>query len=111
MRDDKIRLQDILDAIEQIETYIKEGKEIFYDSKLLQSGVLYQLIVIGEAAGDIDIFLRNKYPNIPWKKIIGMRSILAHQYFRIDLDVVWSTVSEHLPSLKKTVQEMLVKLS
>ncbi|ACB51256.1 hypothetical protein cce_1906 [Crocosphaera subtropica ATCC 51142] len=107
MRDDKIRLQDILDAIEQIETYItyiKEGKETSYDSKLLQSGVLYQLIIIGEAAGDIDISFRNQYPNIPWKKIIGMRSILADQYFRIDLDVVWSTVSEHLPSLKKTVQ-------
>ncbi|WP_107667523.1 DUF86 domain-containing protein [Cyanothece sp. BG0011] len=111
MREDKIRLQDILDAIEQIETYIKEGKETFYHSKLLQSGVLYQLIIIGEAAGDIDISFRNQYPNIPWKKIIGMRSILAHQYFRIDLDVVWSTVSEHLPSLKKTVQEMLGDLS
>lgn len=101
MRDDKIRLQDILDAIEQIEIYIKEGKEAFFHNKLLQSGVLYQLIIIGEAAGDIDISFRNQYPHIPWKQIIGMRSILAHQYFRIDLGVVWSTVSEHLPSLKK----------
>jgi uncharacterized protein with HEPN domain len=54
MRTDKIRLQDILDAIYQIEIYIRDGKVNFYESKLLQSGVLYQLIIIGEAAGDID---------------------------------------------------------
>lgn len=59
MRTDKIRLQDILDAIQQIEIYIKDGKVSFYDSKLLQSGVLYQLIVIGEAAGDIDVNFRD----------------------------------------------------
>jgi uncharacterized protein with HEPN domain len=110
MRTDKIRLQDILDAIHQIEIYTKDGKAIFYKSKLLQSGVLYQLIIIGEAVGDIDISLRNKYPSIPWKKVIGMRSILAHQYFRIDLDVVWSTVTEHLPPLKETVQKILLSL-
>jgi uncharacterized protein with HEPN domain len=111
MRTDKIRLQDILDAIYQIEIYIRDGKVNFYDSKLLQSGILYQLIIIGEAAGDIDFDFRNQYPSIPWKNIIGMRDILAHQYFKIDLDVVWSTVTRHLPSLKKTVQEMLVNLS
>ncbi|NEQ77950.1 MAG: DUF86 domain-containing protein [Okeania sp. SIO2D1] len=111
MRTDKIRLQDLLDAIYQIEIYIKDGKVSFYESKLLQSGVLYQLIIIGEAAGDLDINLRNQYPSIPWKNVIGMRNILAHQYFRIDLDVVWSTVTAYLPPLKETVQEMLISLS
>lgn len=111
MRTDLIRLQDILDAIYQIEIYIKDGKASFYESKLLQSGVLYQLIIIGEAAGDIDVTFRNQYPSISWKNIIGMRDILAHQYFRIDLDVVWSTVTEYLPPLKETVQVMLINLS
>ena len=111
MRTDKIRLQDILDAIYQIEIYIRDGKASFYESKLLQSGVLYQLIIIGEAAGDIDVTLKNRYPSISWKNIIGMRNILAHQYFRIDLDMVWSTVTVHLPPLKETVQKMLISLS
>jgi uncharacterized protein with HEPN domain len=110
MRTDKIRLQDILDAIYQIEIYIKDGKASFYKNRLLQSAVLYQLIIIGEAAGDVDFDFRNQYPSIPWKEVIGMRSILAHKYFKIDLDIVWATVSEHLPSLKETVKKMLVSL-
>lgn len=99
-----------MSAIQQIEIFTAEGKASFYQSKLLQSGVLYQLIIIGEAAGDIDPDLRNKFSNIPWKNVIGMRDILAHQYFRIDLDLIWSTITEHLPQLKETVTEILSTL-
>ncbi|ELR98682.1 DUF86 domain-containing protein [Gloeocapsa sp. PCC 73106] len=77
MRSDEIRLQDILEAIQQIEFFIATGRENFYQSKLLQSAVLYQLIIIGEAAKDVDPNLRNQYSTIPWQQVSGMRDILG----------------------------------
>jgi uncharacterized protein with HEPN domain len=110
MRADRERLQDILQAIQEIEAYKLQGKRSFEQNKLLQSGILYQLIIIGEATGDINSTLRDKYAYIPWKNIIGMRDILAHQYFKIDLKLVWLTIDQKLPELKITIQSMLKDL-
>lgn len=110
MRTDRERLQDILQAIQEIEVYTLQGKSSFEENKLIQSGIIYQLIIIGEATGDIDKNLRRQYVNVPWKNIIGMRDILAHQYFKIDLNIVWLTIDKKLPELKMTVQAMLKDL-
>lgn len=110
MRTDKERLQDILQAIQEIEVYKVQGRSSFEKNKLIQSGILYQLIIIGEATGDIDKNLREQYANIPWKNIIGMRDILAHQYFKIDLNIVWLTIDKKLPELKINIQAMLKDL-
>lgn len=107
MRTDRERLQDILQAIQEIETYKLQGKSHFERTKLLQSGISYQLIIIGEATGDIDPNLRDKYAHIPWKNIIGMRDILAHQYFKTDLKILWLTIDQKLPELKIAIEKML----
>ncbi len=107
MRSDREKLQDILGAIDRIEQYAHGGKGIFEGNDLIQSGVLYQLIVIGEAAGDLSIDLRNQYPLIPWKPIIGMRNFVAHEYFRVDLEIVWAVVERELPRLKNQVEKIL----
>ncbi len=107
MRSDRSRLQDILGAIDRIEQYTQGGKAIFEGNDLIQSGVLYQLIAIGEAVGDLSLDLREQYPLIPWKKIIGMRNLVAHEYFRVDLEVVWAVVDRELPRLKSQVEQIL----
>lgn len=107
MRSDREKLQDILGAIDRIEQYAQGGKGIFEGNDLIQSGVLYQLIVIGEAAGDLSSDLREQYPLIPWKPIIGMRNFVAHEYFRVDLEIVWAVVERELPRLKSQVEKIL----
>ena len=103
MRSDFERLQDILQAIEEIEQYTIRGKVSFEQSKLVQSGVLYQLIIIGEAAGKLSSSLQAQCKDVPWKKIIGMRNILTHEYFSVDLEVVWSVVEQYLLELKNQI--------
>ena len=109
MRSDFERLQDILQAVEEIEQYTIGRKVRFEQSKLVQSGVLYQLIIIGEAAGKLSSSLQNQCKDVPWKKIIGMRNILTHEYFSVDLEVVWSVVEQHLSDLKSQI--MLISIS
>ena len=108
MRSDTDRLRDILQAIAQIQQYGEEPS--FERESLVQSGILYQLIIIGEAVGGLSFSLREAYPEIPWSKIVGMRNIIAHQYYKINLPKIWSVVTQNLPELKRKVEEILQEL-
>jgi len=110
MRSDLERLKDILQGIKQIEEYTIDGKKSFEQNTLIQSAVLFQILVIGEAVGDLSLNLREQYQDIPWAKIIGMRNIVAHEYFRIDLKVVWAVVENYLPQLKSKIELILQDL-
>ncbi|HAA27063.1 MAG TPA: nucleotidyltransferase [Cyanobacteria bacterium UBA8553] len=110
MRSDRKRLQDILQAIEQIEHYTVQGKQAFEEDTLLQSGVLYQIVIIGEASRVLGSALLTQYPDIPWSSIIGMWNIVVHQYFGVDLALVWSVVERNLPELKRMIEAILQKL-
>jgi uncharacterized protein with HEPN domain len=110
MRDLHNRLQDILDAIQQIEIEAVKGKAAFDGSELIQVWMVHHLLIIGEAARSIDPAVRQRYPSIPWRQIGGMRNILVHDYFRINHEVVWETIEKHVPSLKKDVQQILQTL-
>ncbi len=110
MRSDSERLQDILQAIREIERYTVGGKQAFAQDTLIQSGVLYQIVIMGEAAGDISANLRERYSDIPWSQMIGMRNILAHQYFKIDLEIVWAVVEQNIPDLKAKFETILREL-
>jgi uncharacterized protein with HEPN domain len=92
MRDDWERLQDIKDGIEQIEKYASRGHAAFVNDELLQIWVVHFLRIIGEACRALSEAIREQHPEIPWKEIIGFRTLLVHQYFGIDLDVVWDIV-------------------
>ncbi len=107
MREDRERLQDILEAIEKIEKYAIQGRHAFDTDELIQSWIVNQLRILGEAARTLSPQTQEQFPSIPWSKIIGMRHILIHQYFAIDEDLVWRVVEEFLPELKKQIKSAL----
>ena len=108
MRDDRQRLLDILEAAKLLETFRagKNRRDLAQDL-LLQSGFLHQLFVIGEAASRLSPALKQRFPNIPWQAISGFRNYIAHEYFSLDLDIVWQTVIADVPSLESEVREIL----
>lgn len=110
MRSDREKLLDILEAIERIERYAVQGREAFEQNELIQTWFTQNLQVIGEAARALSSEIRNQHPEIPWAKIIGMRNILAHNYFEIDFDIVWAVVEQELPSLKQSIENVVRSL-
>jgi uncharacterized protein with HEPN domain len=107
MRDDRERLLDVLDAIEGIRKYAARGKNAFKEDELIQTWILHHLQILGEAASRISDDLREQYHEIPWHKIIGMRNILVHDYFAIDIDVVWSVIENDLPELERSIRRLI----
>ena len=107
MRRDKERLEDILEAIERIERYTQKGKEKFEHDELIQVWVLHHIQIIGEGAAKVSNDLQQAHSDIPWAEIVAIRNLLVHEYFGIDLDEVWSTVVEDLPSLKQEISAIL----
>jgi uncharacterized protein with HEPN domain len=107
MRDYNERLLDILEAIENIEKYASRGHEAFEHDELIQTWILHHLQIIGEAASALPDSFRDKYPEVPWSKIIGMRNILVHNYFGVDIDVVWAVVVNDIPDLKQKIENAI----
>lgn len=110
MRDDHERLLDIREAIERIEKYAGQGRETFERDELVQTWIVHHLQIIGEASRALSSDLRDQYPEVPWSKIIGMRNILVHDYFGIDVDVVWAVVEHDLPDLAQRIETILQEL-
>lgn len=92
MRGDQTRPEDILRALDHIERYATGGRSGFDRDELLQAWMIRHLAVIGEAAARLSLPLRESHPEVPWSGIIGMRNVLVHGYFSIELDEVWGTV-------------------
>jgi uncharacterized protein with HEPN domain len=107
MRDEKERILDILEAIERIQKYAARGREAFDHDELIQNWIVHHLQIIGEAAANISDEFADAHPEIPWPKIIGMRNILVHHYFGIDLNVVWSAVENDLPPLEGNLKKAI----
>ena len=103
MRSDAERLKDILDAIEKIERHSSKGREVLENDELIQIWVVHHLQIIGEASSKLSDSVREQNPDIMWPEVIGMRNLLVHEYFGINLDEIWATVINDLPKLKKKI--------
>ena len=100
----KIFIEDILESIKNIEEYVRGmDKEKFLEDNKTQDAVLRKLEVIGEAVKNIPSEVKEKYPEVSWKRIAGMRDVIIHEYFGVNLERVWKTVKDDLPELKKKI--------
>ncbi|SNS05509.1 Uncharacterized conserved protein, contains HEPN domain [Anaerovirgula multivorans] len=91
------------ECIHNIETYVEPGKVEFFKSKLIQDAVIRNLEVIGEATKKIAYELRHREHDIPWKEMAGLRDVLIHDYFGVDLDIVWNVVKKELPKKERYI--------
>jgi len=106
-RDPKLFIIEIIRAIEKIDNYIKNiSFEDFLKNEMVQDAVIRNLEIIGEAARNIPEDIRNILPDIPWKRIVGFRNIVIHEYFDVDLSVVWQICKKDLPTQKSQFQKL-----
>ncbi|NER93391.1 MAG: DUF86 domain-containing protein [Symploca sp. SIO1B1] len=105
-------LQDIIEAIEDIEGFTEEVSfEEFVNNKEKIYAVQKAIELMGEAVKNIPDSVRNQYTHIPWRNIAGMRDKLSHQYWKVDLEVIWKVVEDNLPSLKVMITQVILDFS
>jgi uncharacterized protein with HEPN domain len=108
MRHYKLYIGDILEAISKIEKYTKGfSRSKFQKNTLVVDAVIKNLEVIGEASKRIPASIKSQIPAIEWKKIVGLRNILIHEYSGIDRDIIWDIIESKLPELKARLIEII----
>lgn len=110
MKDDRVYLLHIIESIRSIETYVQPGKSEFFQSKLIQDAVIRNLEIIGEATKKISPELRQRDYDIPWKEMAGLRDVLIHDYFGVDLDIVWNVVKKELSGIHDQIEYLLKEI-
>lgn len=107
-RDWKFRLEDIDEAIDLIFQYTNGlNYNSWKEDRKTIDAVIRNLEIIGEAATHIPSEILEKYADIPWAQMKGIRNVLVHEYFGVDVEVLWRTIKEDLPSLKNNIQQLL----
>ncbi len=110
-KDPKIFLEHILENIEKIENDFDGLSEVrFSKSVNIQDATLRRLEVIGEAVKNISLSFRKKYSLIPWKKMAGLRDIIVHEYFGVEMELVWQICIKDIPKLKKQISAIVESL-
>jgi uncharacterized protein with HEPN domain len=111
MRDHKLFIKDILSAMESIEKFVKRMDfEGFVKDDKTTSAVIRKLEIIGEATKNLPDRLKERYEDIPWKRMAGMRDRLTHGYFGVDYDLVWEAIKIEIPKVKPKIEGMLDEL-
>lgn len=109
-REWKLFVEDVLESIGLIEKYIEGMKnEDFVNDRKTTDAVVRNLEIIGEASRHIPDEVKEKYPDIDWKGVIGLRNRITHEYFGISLRIVWDIVKQELPKLKEQMKKILVE--
>jgi uncharacterized protein with HEPN domain len=99
------------DAIEAVKKYAAKGRETFLVDELVQTWIIHHLLLFGEAASKLSDSFYEHHPDAPWSRITGMRNILIHGYFAIDVAIVWSVVENELPQLERQIRAWLSELA
>jgi uncharacterized protein with HEPN domain len=100
VRTDRERLDDAIEAIDRCLAQAARGRNAFDTEELIQVWMVHHLEILGEACRAVSNPLRAAHADVPWAAIVGMRNVLVHDYFGIDLMQVWSTVDRDLPVLR-----------
>ncbi len=103
----RTHLTQILASITRIESYSAGGVASFFDSSLLQDGIVHHLELIGASVKELPTGLPTSHSDVPWSSIARMRDRLAHHYLDLDLEIVWEVVAHDLPPLKEAVEAIL----
>jgi len=107
-----VYLRHILLATGKINEYVNRGgRKLFDKDTAIQDALIKQIEIIGEATRKISEGFKKDYPGVPWKKMVGMRDKLVHDYMGVDLEAVWKTAVEDIPELKKLIEEVLENLT
>lgn len=109
MRDDRERLCDILEAAEKVRARVQRGRDRFDDDEDLQIVLTHLIQIIGEAATRLSPEFIDGNPQIPWRRITGMRHRVVHDYFAIDLDILWAAATNEAPRLAEEIQKILMR--
>jgi len=112
MRDYRLFLQDILAAMDSIQEFVV-GMTIneFINDDKTSSAVIRKLEIIGEAVKQIPPAIKEQYPSVPWKEMAGMRDVLIHFYFGVDLKLTWKTIQEDIPLARQQIAGILSDLT
>jgi len=104
-------IKDIINSIDEIEEFTANMIfKSFVEDKKTVNAIIRSLEVLGEAAKKLPEEIRKKYPDVPWKRMAGMRDKLIHEYSGVDLEIIWKTIKEDIPSLEHSIKKMLKNL-
>jgi len=109
-KDPKILLNHILESIEEIEKNITNLDEAeFFRNTTIQDAVIRRLEIIGEATKNLPESFRDRHPETEWRKVAGLRDVIAHEYFGISLKLIWKIIQKDIPGLKNNIQKLIEK--
>lgn len=107
MKNIETLVSDMIHAIESIESYHVFSLEAFLNDEKTQDAIMFNIIILGEAANRIGQEFQEKHPEIPWSSIIGTRNVIVHGYDQIKLQIVWDILTKDLSSLKNKLQSII----
>ena len=107
MSNDSVYLQHIRDALADIVAYTGAGRDVFFAERMRQDATLRKLEIIGQAVKKLSDETRSREPEIAWKQIAGMRDKVIHDYFGVNLEIVWAVIEKELPKLEQAIGRLL----
>jgi uncharacterized protein with HEPN domain len=107
VKDNRLYLIHITEAIERIEEYTQEGQEAFLEDHKTQDAVLRNLHTLAESAQRISSILKANHPQVDWRTVSAIRNVVVHDYLGISLERVWDIIKNDLPALKKNITAIL----
>ena len=110
MKDDRPYLADILQALHRVEEVRRRGAQAFRDDCVLQDAAIRNFEIVGEAVKRVSPALQAAHPEIPWADLAGFRDVLIHQYFRVDLEIVWALMERRVAQLHEAVARLVAGL-
>ena len=107
MKDDRLYLTHIKEAVDKIIRYTNDGYDQFVNDPKTQYAVIRNFEIIGEASKQISDQAKRLRNDIPWRDVAGLRDVLIHDYMGVDVKEVWNIIANHLPALKNAIDELL----